>query len=526
MAWSTYQEAIFSALPALPRGHAIAINAGPGAGKTTTAVEAAKTVKRGTALFVAFNRHIAQALNDKLSGTRFEAATLHATGRRAVANSLGGRVDVKPGKYDDLVKEWLDSPEGRVQWQRHNFTNQWEAKRTLSDLIEFARLALPDLKDLTAFARQADAAGLECPDGFAEATVKLLKKGSKLADNDGVIDFADMIYLPHRWDLPVPQPDWVFVDECQDLSPALLDLVGRLRGPNSRVLAIGDPMQSIFGFAHADTRAFSRLSETLDAKQMILPVCYRCPTSHVAQEIRPLNPLIEAAPGAKDGWIYPAAPHQIPKLVQEEADPSNILILCRFTAPLINQAAKLLRAGIPAKVRGRDFGETIARTIEQIARNFDCESAKEIEDCARQWADEQRRKLEARGCGPGAIANKTNLAHCVIAVAQSWPTLTVSGLVAQVRRLFSDEAGFAGPTLSTIHRAKGLEAEHVILLGARKLGQPVSRRSSPEQDEQERNLRYVAVSRSKNGLTMVDEVDGDEGMDESEKAEVSNVPQA
>jgi len=65
--------------------------------------------------------------------------------------------------------------------------------------------------------------------------------------------------------------------------------------------------------------------------------------------------------------------------------------------------------------------------------------------------------------------------------------------------IFSDDR--VGVTLSSIHRAKGLEADNVFILRPDLLPHPAAK--SPEQLQQESNLKYVAVTRAKNTLTWV-----------------------
>jgi superfamily I DNA/RNA helicase len=55
--------------------------------------------------------------------------------------------------------------------------------------------------------------------------------------------------------------------------------------------------------------------------------------------------------------------------------------------------------------------------------------------------------------------------------------------------------------LSTIHRAKGDEAERVYILRPDLLPHPRAR--TPQQQEQEQNLRYVAFTRAKEALSFV-----------------------
>ena len=66
----------------------------------------------------------------------------------------------------------------------------------------------------------------------------------RLFQERGEIDFTDMIYLPAKLNLSLPQYDVVLVDEAQDLSAAQLSVVmgaagydaktGQLPGPHHR----------------------------------------------------------------------------------------------------------------------------------------------------------------------------------------------------------------------------------------------------------------------------------------------------
>ena len=70
-----------------------------------------------------------------------------------------------------------------------------------------------------------------------------------------------------------------------------------------------------------------------------------------------------------------------------------------------------------------------------------------------------------------------------------------------INDLFSDDVrgGDARTVLfSTIHRAKGLEAARVWLLDA-----PVKQPKAEWEEQQQRNLSYVALTRAKESLTFV-----------------------
>ena len=77
---------------------------------------------------------------------------------------------------------------------------------------------------------------------------------------------------------------------------------------------------------------------------------------------------------------------------------------------------------------------------------------------------------------------------------------SVDELCNYVSELFSDEQ--ATIWLSTIHRAKGLEADRVFLLEANTLPRTWPRQR-PVARQQERNLLYVALTRARNELYLV-----------------------
>jgi superfamily I DNA/RNA helicase len=106
----------------------------------------------------------------------------------------------------------------------------------------------------------------------------LLEKGNSYAEEEKQIDYADMLYIPHIWELESKDKyDFLFIDECQDLSAAQLFIAKKLVAYDGRVIAVGDPYQAINGFAGADTDSFNRVADTFKAKKLPLTKCFRCP---------------------------------------------------------------------------------------------------------------------------------------------------------------------------------------------------------------------------------------------------------
>ena len=79
----------------------------------------------------------------------------------------------------------------------------------------------------------------------------------------------------------------------------------------------------------------------------------------------------------------------------------------------------------------------------------------------------------------------------------------VRQLKTYITKIFSDEKIKNAITLSTVHKAKGLESDRVMILLPTKL--PLVWRNQQDwQLQQEQNLKYVAITRAKKELVIVD----------------------
>ena len=77
-------------------------------------------------------------------------------------------------------------------------------------------------------------------------------------------------------------------------------------------------------------------------------------------------------------------------------------------------------------------------------------------------------------------------------------------VIGVIRSLFTDDGNGHRTTLSTIHRAKGMEAHTVYILDGHLM--PSKYATQPWQQVQETNLKYVAVTRSLDTLYFVESV--------------------
>ena len=210
---------------------------------------------------------------------------------------------------------------------------------------------------------------------------------------------------------------------------------------------------------------------------------FRCPVSHVAR----VNHLVP------DYRAHASNPIGV---VRDEVDLADLLawsrpgdmILCRNNAPLVGACLRLIARNVPAVIRGRDVGAELIDLVESWEPT-------DLDDLRRRlkiWGRKQREKLADLEEAAAALDHIADVEAALSVVADS--SRSVPDLVAKLRSLFGDQ--LAGKVvLSSVHRAKGLEADRVAIIVPELLGG--GRATSDEARQQERNLEYVAGTRSK-----------------------------
>lgn len=338
----------------------------------------------------------------------------------------------------------------------------------------------------------------------AEAIADCLRIGEQKARNKDIIDFTDQVWLPVKWE--IYKRRWfkpykfVLVDECQDLNATQLELAIGLTGSEGRLLFVGDPHQAIFGFAGADNRSYQKILSRTKATELPLSTCYRCPRSHI-DLVRWQFPKIpiEANPDANFGEIQ-----QLEEKDLEQHLRVGDRVISRKTAPLVSQCIKLIARGIAATVKGRDIGESIKRDLEEIASmpGFKYEN---FHSSLNEYRSLKALKYKEMDNEEQLIQNLNDKLEALQTIYISQPQAKrVADLSSYIDSLFSDD--HSSVTLSTCHRAKGLEGDRIFILKPEDM--PMTWRNQLEwQKEQEDNLLYVALTRSKSELFVVGQPD-------------------
>jgi superfamily I DNA/RNA helicase len=156
-------------------------------------------------------------------------------------------------------------------------------------------------------------------------------------------------------------------------------------------------------------------------------------------------------------------------------------IICRNNAPLFGMAIRLLKAGRPAELDGKDIVQTITKAMNKFGS--DTLPQAEVLNAIGGWAEKEKARTKKR-----AHSRIEDRAECMRVFARHGATLGDAVHYAQ------HLANLHSPLkLLTGHKSKGLEFHHVYFLDEHLIGH----------DEQEPNLRYVIQTRAKETLSYV-----------------------
>jgi DNA helicase-2/ATP-dependent DNA helicase PcrA len=182
-------------------------------------------------------------------------------------------------------------------------------------------------------------------------------------------------------------------------------------------------------------------------------------------------------------------------------------VLCRNNAPLVALAFRCIRERVGVNLLGRDIGRALGTIIKAISPNGDLSLPLDI--FIQKLTEWQMIELtKARAKDDEAKAEAVNdRAESLFAIIEGNPTARCAqDILNATAALFDKQTGMV--TLSTIHKAKGLEWDRVYFLDSwrlpSKFALAAKQAGNPEPLRQEDNLAYVAVTRAKHELIYID----------------------
>ncbi len=293
----------------------------------------------------------------------------------------------------------------------------------------------------------------------------------------------------------------VMVDEAQDMSRLQLEFVLSLAHEQAKMLFVGDPAQSINGFCGADTDSFSNIQTRLQAKEFTLPVCYRCPKTHI-ELINKLCPEIPIVPrdNAPPGSVIVIQEWDLWDETKDSRIKLGDLVIARCSSSLVDLHLKMITRGIPCNLVGSSLQQDLLNLLEDIAEQTGFEYQK-FAEFSQTYLKFKQSIYPENDNGAILLLQLKDQTKAIEAIYNHFQSKSLAELASSISQLFGSEDDEA-VLLSTIHRAKGMESERVYI--AEPLTLPLLWESQKEwQEQQEQNLLYVALSRSTKDLFLI-----------------------
>lgn len=404
---------------------------------------------------------------------------------------------------------------------------------TLRDLASEIEWAKVSNVDPSAYVREAGRAGREVSALDLSAVAEVYEGYEELKRSQGRMDMEDVLLCAAALiadDARVAaqvrqQYRWFVVDEFQDVSPLQHTLLNLWLGGRDELCVVGDPSQTIYSFAGADSRYLLNFTKEYPRATTVELVRNYRSTPEVIQlandvigpqAAKSVRLQAQQKSGAAVEWCEApnepaeaaAVAARIKILHQRGMALKDMAVLFRINAQSEVFEDALTDAGIPYIVRGaaRFFERAEVRQALSLLRV----EAKGGDEIAGEAVGEHVRAVMmgmgwnvAAPTARGKVRDRWESLAALVAQADAFvasaegPTLL--GFVAEMdRRANEQHAPIAeGVTLATMHTAKGLEWEAVFCAGIQEGSMPITYAETPAAVEEERRLLYVAVTRAR-----------------------------
>ncbi len=399
-----------------------------------------------------------------------------------------------------------------------------------------------------ASAGRAPSVGVEVVGRLYQA-YEQLRRDRQLIDFESVLELtAAVLYTEPAMAREVHSAFRYFtVDEFQDVNPLQKLLLDAWLGGRDDLCVVGDPQQTIYSFTGATAsylREFAadypgatvvRLVRDYRSTPQVVAVANRlaagppgvgagassagaagaaAAASLVAQ--RPPGPEPSVSRYADDEAEAAAVATQAAVLIGRGVPPEQIAILARINAQMERFEHALATAKVPYVVRGAErFYERpeVRKALVLLRGAARAESADtDATGAPGELAAAVRHVLAAAGLtsepppARGAVRERWESLAAIAALAQDMaaarPATSLADFAAELaRRAETGHAPVASAvTLATMHAAKGLEWDAVLLPGLVEGIMPIVHARTAEAIEEERRLLYVAVTRAREHL--------------------------
>ena len=471
---SPYQQAV---IEHLDKRQNLIVEARAGSGKTSTIVEAINSLPSDSRILcVAFNKKIAEELKQRLP-RHVQTSTINSLGHVLLRNFYGGESSLNLRKLEDTISQCIPEKSNRA---------------VITQLVRNAVIYgyFPEKFDVP-FGMRFEDIPTDSSWDLNEQTRHLIDTIlTRYIENHLSFDFEDQIYSTIALKIkPKSKYDYIFVDEAQDLSLLKMKLTFEFLSETGKYIAIGDSMQAIYEFAGAQANSMEIIKDQMKCEVLVLPVCYRCP-KEIISEVQNIVPDIVAGDLTKKGNV---ATITMDQFLETRFNPST-LILCRSNEPLFALAFKMFNNNRAfrferfdmMKMQILDFiTSPRLKTIMETISHYEQIKLEIFQEAVQEKDQRKKSKLMFK---VNELAENVELLKSISIESK---LLNVQDLQKRIMEL---DCTSTGPQLSTVHKAKGLEAEDVFILN-----QSLFKLN----EQQEKNLYYVALTRSLRNLYFI-----------------------
>lgn len=498
MKFTQEQETILAQQRTVNSNHLV-VEAYAGCAKSTTKIAMVNQIPeqyRSGVLVTSHNRHIVH--NDlPFLPTGVRSQTLHALGMSMLYKAFNpGDYYLQPRKYEYILWDVLKD---HGIWEPKQ---QREYVAAMLPLVDKARCHLIHSKRVSEVARIIEYHNIDLPCTVELAQVMLnetLKRGRREANKR--IDFTDQLWIPHTLQLSLGQKfHTVIGDEWQDANACHIALLKIIAG-KAKTVFYGDSHQAIYSFAGADGTSMDRMKHDYQADTLPLSVCFRCPTSH-------LDLARTIVPGIQDGRsdrgiVEKVTVHDVINTFRPKP---NDAFVCRTNKPLMRLAYQFIERKIPVHFVGRDLCNGMLDIVDKVV-GYGKDKFDEFGMLLEKY---KQRKLEHllqkqnNELAVASICDRIDSLDILYDAADNEGISTVKEFKSWIGDSFEDEHGQKKDSvyMGSVHISKGGEWDTVTVVDHDNLTHPKAKLEHELQSEA--NLRYIAYTRSKDKLRLMD----------------------
>ena len=379
-----------------------------------------------------------------------------------------------------------------------------------------------------------------------ETVARVAAEYERVKSRRGVMDYDDILLCAVALMHEHPEVAQEFrsgyrhfvVDEYQDVSPLQHAMLTQWLGEGRDLCVVGDPDQAIHSFAGADPRFLTGFAREFPGATVLrLDRNYRS----TPQIVSLANRVLSRSRRGGGALVLPAGAVEL--VAQRPGGPAvhfkDYEDDVAEAAGVVEQVGRLRSSGVPLSeiavlYRTNSQSEAIERALSDAGigylvrggeRFFERDEVKRAVVMLRAAARTERANLtgdvgadarmvlgregwsEQPPAPRGAVRERWDSLNAIVELADELGSkrgADLDGLVAELgeRAAAQNAPTVEGVTLSSLHAAKGLEWDAVLLVGVSEGLLPISLAEGPAAIEEERRLLYVGVTRAREHLVI------------------------